>query len=192
MRSVPASLRASRCAGTANPRSSGELPRSCSPPAASFITGAMIPVDGGAIPRSDHPVAGNAARTHDPLRIAGPCSPRRECSWAGRVPLLAVAVAPAHRGAIAGRVAPNCRIRVVAFYAVGAIGPRASGRFGEVTVRPTALPSPGRRLLDERHHCGRLRDVDGVAAGGLDHRRTGPLGHDALRRRRDHPVFGRH
>jgi len=48
MRCVPACLSTSRCAGTASPRSSAGRPRSCSP-AASHITGAMIPVDGGAI-----------------------------------------------------------------------------------------------------------------------------------------------
>ena len=37
----------SRCAATASPTSSAGSPRSCSSPAASFLTGAMVPVDGG-------------------------------------------------------------------------------------------------------------------------------------------------
>ena len=68
LRYVPACLSTSRCAGTASPRSSAGRPHSCSPPPrpASPARCAMIPVDGVPSARSEHPVAGKAARTKVP------------------------------------------------------------------------------------------------------------------------------
>ena len=48
------------------------------------------------------------------------------------------------------------------------------------------------RRLDERGHGLRLRHINCVTALLLDNRRTGPLGHKALGRGRDHLVLGRH
>ena len=47
----------------------------------------------------------------------------------------------------------------------------------------------GGGLLDERGHRSRLRHVDGVAAGHLDHRRPSPLRHEAPGRRGANPVL---
>src|SRR5258708_4848740 len=45
-------------------------------------------------------------------------------------------------------------------------------------------------LLDQLDHGLRLREVDGMTALGLDHRRARALGHLALGRRRNHLVLG--
>jgi hypothetical protein len=77
-------------------------------------------------------------------------------------------------------------------------GPPCAARIcGRTAVRcrvPAALVTRGHcggGLLDERGDRGRLRLVDGVAAGDLDHGEAGPLRHGALGRRGDHPILGR-
>ncbi len=49
-----------------------------------------------------------------------------------------------------------------------------------------------RRARDQPRYRSRLGDVDRVAANGLHDGRSGALGHEALSRRRDHPVLGGH
>src|SRR6266566_7170297 len=103
-----------------------------------------------------------------------------EASWRGQVP-------SAPRG---GLTPPGSFAAVRA----AAAGATAMAPSSHAPLRTVLLPRGhcGRGLLDESGHRGRVRDVDGVATGNLDHGGTGPLGHSALRRRGDHPIFGGH